>query len=63
LTYFLITLTLLIMFVSIEAQFTLATIGLVLVGAMVMTMVEGIIAGGFDNLAIPILMAVVLQSL
>lgn len=63
LTYFLVTLTLVVLFVSIEGSFTAQTLILILVGSFMLTVVEGMIAGGFDNLAIPILMAVLLQDI
>jgi dolichol kinase len=62
-TFFLITLVLLVVYASMESDFT-PLLGLIILGgAFTLTFVEGIIAAGFDNLALPVLMGIILQQL
>jgi dolichol kinase len=62
-TFFVVTLALILTYASIESDFT-PLLGVTIVGgAFTLTVVEGIIAAGFDNLALPVLMGVILQLL
>lgn len=61
--FFAVTFTLLTTFVLINHSITPESIILILGGSIALTFIEGIISAGFDNLAVPIFMALLLQSL
>ncbi len=62
-TFFLISFTLLCVFLIIETEAGALALVPAVVYATLLTIVEGGIAGGFDNLAIPLLTAVLLNTI
>lgn len=62
-TFFAITFVLLSIFVILEASITPYTIAVIIIGSFFLTTVEGLIAAGFDNLAVPFFTAILLQSI
>lgn len=62
-TFFVITFTLLCMFLIIQTEAGPIALIPALIYAMVLTFVEGAFAGGFDNLAVPLTAAVLLNTI
>ncbi len=61
--FFCLALTLLTTYVFMHGSFTNLTPGLIAVYAVVLTVAEGTTAGGFDNITVPLLAAVFLNTL
>ena len=62
-TFFCLAFTLLVIYALFHTDVTVLTPGLVLVYAVVLTIAEGVAAGGFDNMTVPMLSAVFLNTL
>lgn len=62
-TFFCLAFTLFVIYALVHTDVTILTSGLVLVYAVVLTIAEGLAAGGFDNLTVPLLAAVFLSTL
>ena len=62
-TFFVITLTLFLNFMVISSQVTMEHLLIVSLGAVAVTATEALIAGGFDNIAIPVASVAVLSLL
>ena len=62
-TFFCLSFTLLVIFALVHSEVTAVTPGLVMVYAIVLTIAEGVTAGGFDNVTVPLLAAVFLNTL
>ncbi len=63
LTFFLITLVLLLIFTFTQAELSATTLSMAVGGAAVLAGIEGSLGAGFDNLVIPFFAALVLQGI
>ena len=62
-TFFSITLTLLVVYTLMHGSGDVLAPALVIVYSFILTLAEGLVAGGFDNLTVPVLGAVFLSTL
>lgn len=61
--FFAVSVTLLSTYVLINHSLSVDSLILIVGGSMILTFIEGIISAGFDNLAVPFFMALLLQTL
>lgn len=62
-TFFVVSLTLMTIFARVGTDIMPYTLAVIALGSLVLAVTEGLIAGGFDNLAVPLLAALIMNSL